>query len=77
MFVDKKREDTKHRKERCVTARKYRCKYRCMSCGSDSKYIKMQGTYTRRKHFVKNLGRWGKRLVGENVPAMPDRKGSG
>ena len=42
IFVDRKREETKHRTEWCAEADKYRC----MSCGRGSKYMKMPGRCT-------------------------------
>ena len=39
IFVDKKSEETKHRREWCAEADRYRC----VRCGRGSKYLKMQG----------------------------------
>ena len=55
IFVDKKRESTKHRTEWCATA----SKYRCMRCGRESKYMKMEGTCTEPKYLAKNFGKMG------------------
>ena len=60
IFVDKKREATKHQTEWCAAA----CKYRCMRCGRGSKYMKMEGKCTGPKYLAKNLGRWCKRHMG-------------
>ena len=60
IFVDKKRDETKHRTEWCaVTGR-----YRCMKCRTGSKYMKMEGKCTGPKYLAKNSGRWGKRHMG-------------
>ena len=42
IFVDKKREETKHRTEWCAVT----SKCRCMRRGRGSKYMKMKGTCT-------------------------------
>ena len=42
IFVDKKREETRHRTEWCAEAKKFRC----MRCGRGSKYMKMPGRCT-------------------------------
>ena len=42
IFVDQKREETKHRTEWCTEANKYRC----MRCGRGSQYVEMPGKCT-------------------------------
>ena len=46
-FVDKKREETRHRTKWCAEANRYRC----MRCGRGSKCMKMKGKCTRQKHL--------------------------
>ena len=50
-FVDKKREETKHRTEWCAEADRYRC----LRCGRGSKYMKMPGKCTGLKFLSKFL----------------------
>ena len=57
IFVDQKREDTKHRTEWCAEADRYRC----MRCGRGSKYRKMPGKCTRPEFMSKSLGKWRRR----------------
>ena len=47
IFVDEKREETKHRTEWCAEANTYRC----MRCGRGSKYMKMRGKCTGPKYL--------------------------
>ena len=51
IFVDKKREETKHRTEWCAEVNKCRC----MMCGRGSKCMKMQGKMNRTKILSKKL----------------------
>ena len=44
IFVENKREETRHQTEWCAEANKYRC----MKCGRGSKYMKMKGKCTGR-----------------------------
>ena len=47
IFVDQKKEETKHRTEWCAEAEKYRC----MRCGKSSKYTKVPGKCTGPKYL--------------------------
>ena len=58
IFVDKKREEMKHRTEWYVQANKCRC----MRCGRSSKYMKMPGTCMGPKYVSEILGKWEKYL---------------
>ena len=49
IFVDRKREETKHQTEWFADANKYRC----MKCGRGSKYMKMKGKCTWPKYLSK------------------------
>ena len=60
IFVNQKKEETRHRTEWCAETNKYRC----MRCGRGSKYMKMPGKCTGPKYLEKNLGTWGKRHSG-------------
>ena len=65
IFVDQKREETKHRTEWCAEANKYRC----MRCGrgkcTGPKYLtKMPGKCTGPKFLSEELGKRGKRYLG-------------
>ena len=59
-LVDKKREKTRHRTERCPNV----SMYRCLRCGRGSKYKKMQRKCTGPKYLSKNLGKWEKATYG-------------
>ena len=59
-FVDKKRENTRHRTEWCAEANRYRC----TRCGRGSKYMKMPGKCTGPKFLPKSLGKWRRRHLG-------------
>ena len=50
IFVDTKSEGTKHRTEWCAEPNTYRC----MRCGSGSKYMKMPGKCTGPKYLSEN-----------------------
>ena len=60
VFVDKKREETKHRTEWGADANKYRR----IRCGRGSKYMKMPETCTGPKYLSEHLGKWRKRHLG-------------
>ena len=64
IFVDKKSEETKHRTEWCAEVDRYRC----MSCGGGSKYMKMPGKCPGPKLFVKKFGQMGKTTFGKSRP---------
>ena len=53
IFVDKKKEETKHRTEWCAEANKSRC----MRCGGGSKYMKMPGKCTGPKYLSNIFGK--------------------
>ena len=60
IFVDQKREETKHRTEWCAEAKKYRC----MMCGRSSKYMKIPGKCTGPKYLSEFFGKWRKQHLG-------------
>ena len=60
IYVDQKREETKHRTEWCAGANKYRC----MRCGRGSKYIKMQGKCTGPKYLSTKMEKMKKGTFG-------------
>ena len=62
IFVDQKREETKHRTEWYAEANKNRC----MRCGRGSKYMKMPGKCTGPKYLSNMLGK----LVKKYLEAM-------
>ena len=67
-----KRVNTKHRTEWCAEADKYRC----MRCGSGSKYVKISRKCTGTKLLSKSLGKWGRRqLGGHDLVRRMDRQG--
>ena len=71
-FVDKKREETKHRTEWCAGANKCQC----MRCGKSSKYMKMPGKCTGPKFMQKKFGYCEKRhLGGHDLVRRVDRQG--
>ena len=51
VFVDKRREETKHRTEWCADAKKYRC----MRCGRGTKHMKMPGKCTGQKFLTQSF----------------------
>ena len=72
IFVDKNREETKHRTEWCAAVNKYRC----MRCGRFSKYTKMPRKCTGPKYLSKPKGKWGKRnRGGHDLVRRVDRQG--
>ena len=54
VFVDEKREGTKHRTECCAASNNYRC----MRCERGSKDMKMQGKCTGPKYLSTILRKW-------------------
>ena len=71
-LVDQKREETKHRTERCAEADRYRC----MRCGRGSKYMKTPGKCTGPKFLSQILEKWRRRhLGGHDLVGRMDRQG--
>ena len=60
-FVDKKREETKHRTEWCAEADRYRC----MRCGRGSKHMKMPGKMYRTKILFPQIWENGEGVIWE------------
>ena len=71
-LIDKKvSEGMKHRTEWCAEADRYRC----MTCGRESKYMKMPGRCTGPKLLSKSLGKWKRRhLGGHDLVRRMDRR---
>ena len=71
VFMEKKSENTRHRKEWCAETDKYRC----VRCGKGSKYIKMPGKCTGPKLLSKRFEKWGRRhLGGHDLVRRMDRQ---
>ena len=71
IFVDTRRERTKHRTEWCPEANRYRC----MRCAKGSKYMKMSGRRDGPKFFSKRLEKWRRRhLGGHDLVRRMDRQ---
>ena len=71
IFVDQKREETKHRTEWCVEANKYRC----MRCGRSSEYMTMPGKCKGPKFLSTNRRKWRSRYL--EVPRFGKKSGAG
>ena len=72
VFVDKKREKTKHRTQWCAEANRYRF----LRCGRGSKYLKIQGKCTGPKYLSENQRKLGKTHVGgHDLARRVDRQG--
>ena len=71
-FVDKNREEMKHRTEWCAQVNKYRC----MRCARGSKCMMMSGKCTGHKFLSENFGKWRKRhLRSHDLVRRVDRQG--